>query len=84
MMTGLDVLVSPSFEEGTLGITNLTGHPYVCIPDALRPVEEGTEAKRPLGRISIVGPLYQDAATLTLAHAIQGETDVHTRRPPLR
>jgi Asp-tRNA(Asn)/Glu-tRNA(Gln) amidotransferase A subunit family amidase/Asp-tRNA(Asn)/Glu-tRNA(Gln) amidotransferase C subunit len=83
LMTDLDALVSPSFEGGVLGITNLTGHPCVCLPNALRPVEEGPDSRRQPGSISLIGPLYRDAAPLTLAHAIQQETDVHTRRPPI-
>ena len=80
----LDVLVSPSFGGDTLGITNLTGHPCVCVPNALRPVEEGPEARRQPGSISFIAPLYQDQHALTLAHAVQQETDIHTRRPPIR
>lgn len=84
VMADLDVLVSPSFQGGTLGITNLTGHPCVCVPNALRPVEEGPDERRQPGSISLIGPLYEDHAALTLAHAIQRETDIHTRRPPIR
>ncbi len=83
LMSDLDVLVSPSFEGGVLGITNLTGHPCVCLPNAFRPVDEGPDARRQPGSISLIGPLYRDAAPLTLAHAIQQETDFHTRRPPI-
>jgi len=84
VMQDLDVLVSPSFGGGTLGITNLTGHPCVCLPNVLRPVEEGPDVRRQPGSISFVGPLYQDYKALTLAHAVQQETDIHTRRPPIR
>lgn len=84
VMQDLDVLVSPSFEGGTLGITNLTGHPCVCLPNALRPAEEGPDVRRQPGSISFIAPLYQDHKALTLAHAVQQETDVHTRRPPIR
>ncbi|MFB6231864.1 MAG: amidase [Salinibacter sp.] len=84
VMDDLDVLVSPSFQGGTLGITNLTGHPCVCIPNALRPVEEGPDVRREPGSISLLAPLYQDDKALTLAHAVQQETDIHTRRPPIR
>jgi len=83
LMTDLDVLVSPSFQGGVLGITNLTGHPCVCLPNALRPVEDGPDSRRQPGSISLIGPLYRDAAPLTLAHAIQQETDYHSRRPPI-
>ncbi len=84
VMQDLDVLVSPSFGGGTLGITNLTGHPCVCVPNALRPVEEGPDVRRQPGSISFVAPLYRDENALTLAHAVQQETDIHTRRPPIR
>ena len=84
VMQDLDVLVSPSFRGETLGITNLTGHPCVCVPNALRPVEEGPDVRRQPGSISFVAPLYQDQNALLLAHAVQQETDIHTRRPPIR
>jgi len=84
LMADLDVLVSPSFQGGTLGITNLTGHPCVCVPNAFRPVEEGPEVRRQPGSISFIGPLYHDQAPLALAHSFQQETDYHTRRPPIR
>ncbi|MFO8099404.1 MAG: amidase [Salinibacter sp.] len=83
-MTDLDVLVSPSFQGGTLGITNLTGHPAVCLPNAFRPVEEGPAARREPASITFVGALYRDDAALELAHAYQQETDFHTRRPPMQ
>ncbi|PSQ86977.1 MAG: amidase, partial [Bacteroidetes bacterium QS_4_64_154] len=84
VMQDLDVLVSPSFGGDTLGITNLTGHPCVCLPNALRSVEEGPDVRRQPGSISLVAPLYRDHTALTLAHAVQQETDIHTRRPPIR
>jgi Asp-tRNA(Asn)/Glu-tRNA(Gln) amidotransferase A subunit family amidase len=84
VMQDLDVLVSPSFGGNTLGITNLTGHPCVCLPNALRPVEEGPDVRRQPGSISFIAPLYQDDAALKLAHAYQQETDFHKRRPPIR
>jgi Asp-tRNA(Asn)/Glu-tRNA(Gln) amidotransferase A subunit family amidase len=83
-MADLDVLVSPSFQGGTLGITNLTGHPCVCVPNAFRPVEEGPDVRRQPGSVSFVGALYRDDAALELAHAYQQETDFHERRPPLQ
>jgi hypothetical protein len=83
-MQDLDALVSPSFGGNTLGITNLTGHPCVCLPNALRPVEEGPDERRQPGSISIVAPLYQDHHALRLAHAVQQETDIHEQRPPIR
>jgi Asp-tRNA(Asn)/Glu-tRNA(Gln) amidotransferase A subunit family amidase len=84
VLQDLDVLASPSFGGDTLGITNLTGHPCVCLPNALRPVEDGPAPRRQPGSISFVAPLYDDHKALRLAHAVQQQTDLHTRRPPIR
>jgi len=84
VLSDLDVLVSPTFQGRTLGITNLTGHPAVSLPNAFRAVEEGPKARRDPGSITLVGALYRDDAALRLAHAIQENTDFHERRPPLR
>lgn len=91
----VDVFISPSFRGGTLQITNLTGHPCVCIPNAFHHIEEDDEALEPTididdadrrspGSISVLGRLYHDAEALRVAHAIQEATDWHTQRPPVR
>lgn len=80
----VNVLVSPSYQGKVLGITNLTGHPCVSVPNALRPVDEGPDVRRKPDSISVLAPLYQDANDLMLAHAVQQETDFHTRRPAIR
>lgn len=82
-MSRYDVIVSPSFGGGTLRITNLTGHPAVCIPNAFHPVDDQPERRSP-GSISFVGKLYGDAAALRLAAAVQEQTDFHLQRPPVR
>ena len=79
-----DAFVSPSFGGGTLQITNLTGHPCVCVPNALRPVEDGPGYRKQPGSISFVGALYRDDAALALAHAYQQVSDIHKQRPPIR
>ena len=86
IMRDFDVVVTPSFVGGTLQITNLTGHPCVCIPNAFHPVENnnGNGARRSPGSITFVGRLYRDGAPLALAHAYQEQTDFHERRPPLQ
>lgn len=81
-MSDFDVIISPSFGGGTLRITNLTGHPAVCIPNAFHPVEDDAERKSP-GSISFVGKLFGDGAALRLAAAVQERTDFHKRRPPV-
>ena len=48
--------------------------------DALRPP---APSKTPLPTwIYVMGPIYQDEKILTVAHAFQGATDFHTKRPP--
>lgn len=85
-MTDLDVFVSPSFRGGTLGVTNLTGHPSVTVPNAFHRVEDAPAGspRRAPGSITFIGALYRDDAALALAHAYQGATDFHRRRPPIR
>ncbi|MFO8233131.1 MAG: amidase [Longimonas sp.] len=84
----VDVFISPSFQGGTLQITNLTGHPCVCLPNAFHPVEDDDGNEHPEhrspGSITVLGRLYHDADTLRVAHAIQEATDWHTQRPPVR
>ena len=75
-LRAVDVFVTPSFAEGVLGPTNLSGQPTVVVPNGFS--DEGMP-----GSISFVGGLYQDSAALLLAHAYQRATDHHLRRPDL-
>jgi Asp-tRNA(Asn)/Glu-tRNA(Gln) amidotransferase A subunit family amidase len=80
----LDVFVSPAFRGDTLRITNLTGHPCVCLPNAFRPLEDQpASSRRQPGSITFIGGLHRDAEVLALAHAYQRVTDFHRRRPPI-
>ena len=84
-MADVDVVLSPSFSGGTLAITNLTGHPCVCFPNAFRPLEDAPAAspRREPGSITVVAQLYHDHHALALAHAVQQATDFHRQRPPV-
>ncbi|MDE2730708.1 MAG: amidase [Bacteroidota bacterium] len=82
VMRSVDVIIAPTFGGSTLGITNLTGHPAVTLPNAFHDVPDAPDRKSP-GSITFVGGLYQDAAVLRLAHAFQMATDFHLRRPPI-
>lgn len=82
-MADLDVLVTPSFGNAGLAITNLTGHPAVALPNAFLPSEEDPALLAPR-TITFVGPLWRDHLPLQLAHAVQTVTDHHLRRPPIR
>ncbi|MEM8600285.1 MAG: amidase [Bacteroidota bacterium] len=85
-LDGLDVVLAPSFNGPTLLLTNLTGHPAVCVPNGFLPVGEASadDPRRAPHSITFIGGLYRDAAALRLAEAYQRVTDYHTRRPPVR
>lgn len=74
-LADVDVFVAPSFADGLLMITNLTGHPCVVVPSGYR--EDGTPVS-----ISFIGDLYRDDAALLVAHRFQEATGFHLRRPP--
>lgn len=74
-LEGIDVFVTPSYGDGVLLMTNLTGHPTVVVPSGF------TEEGRPVS-ISFVGNLWRDAEALLLAKAYQDATGWHERRPP--
>ncbi|GMR12982.1 MAG: amidase [Gemmatimonadota bacterium] len=75
-LDGIDVFITPSFAQGVLLLTNLTGHPTVVLPSGF--TEEGTPVS-----ISFVGKLWGDAEMLRVARAFQEATDYHLKRPPL-
>ncbi len=85
----VSAIVTPSFGGTQLALTNVTGHPAVCIPNGFFPPEASGEAapdmaaRRSPHSITFLGPLYGDHAPLALAHAVQGATDWHRRRPPV-
>jgi Asp-tRNA(Asn)/Glu-tRNA(Gln) amidotransferase A subunit family amidase len=67
----LDVLVGSA-----LGPTNLTGHPEVAFP-------HGFDSKGQPAVLRLTGRLFGEADILLLAHAFQGKTDFHLKRPKL-
>lgn len=73
---GLDVVLTPSYADDVLLMTNLTGHPVTVLPHAF--TEDGSPRS-----FSFLGRLYGDGACLRLAKAWQDTTDFHTRVPPL-
>ncbi|MFU8861060.1 MAG: amidase [Cyclonatronaceae bacterium] len=72
----VDVYVSPSFAGGNLGLTNLTGHPCVVVPNGF------TDSGAPVS-ITFMGHLYDEGTVLALAGAYQEATGFHQKRPPL-
>lgn len=74
IMKEYDVLISPSFGNRQLVITNLTGHPVISIPTGL------DEEKHPTS-ITLVGNLYDEASILLLAKAFQKNTQYDEMHP---
>jgi len=74
-MEGIDVLITPSYAEGVLLMTNLTGHPAVVLPNGFR--DDDTPVS-----FSFIGGLWKDADALRVARAYQDATEHHLRPPP--
>jgi Asp-tRNA(Asn)/Glu-tRNA(Gln) amidotransferase A subunit family amidase len=62
-----------------LPLTNLTGHPSICLPYGFRD-REGRKVPK---AITFTGKLFQEANLLVVARAFQIATGSHLERPPL-
>jgi Asp-tRNA(Asn)/Glu-tRNA(Gln) amidotransferase A subunit family amidase len=94
LFSKVDVIVVPSSSAAQLIITNLTGHPAVIIPNAIR----GQDAPKPpaidtddddsIGgpgtpiSITFLGDLYHDPKVLAFARAYQAASSVLNLKPP--
>ncbi|QDU19653.1 amidase [Urbifossiella limnaea] len=76
-MTDVDVYVG-SPDNGLL--TNLTGHPVVCLPNGLARGADGVEVPTSL---TFTGRLWGEAELLAVAKAYQDATGHHLRRPDM-
>ncbi|MFT5217237.1 MAG: Asp-tRNA(Asn)/Glu-tRNA(Gln) amidotransferase A subunit family amidase [Glaciecola sp.] len=74
IMKDYDILISPTFGNRQLIITNLTGHPVISIPTGL------DKEKHPTS-ITLVGNLYDEASILLLAKAFQENTAFDEMHP---
>ena len=74
IMKDYDILISPTFGNKQLVITNLTGHPVISIPTGL------DKEKHPTS-ITLVGNLYDEASILLLAKAFQENTEFDEMHP---
>lgn len=74
----IDVLICPTRGSGNQGaITNLTGHPVVCMPT-------GFDKKSNLPTsITLIGKLYDEATILSAAKAYQQATQWDDMHPPM-
>ena len=73
-MKNYDVVIVPTFAGRQLSITNLTGHPVVCMPIGFN--EKGLPQS-----ITLVGNLYDEASILVAAKAYQDKTDHNKKHP---
>lgn len=78
LMSGIDVLICPTRGSGNQGaITNLTGHPVVCLPT-------GFDKRFNLPTsITLIGKLYDEATLLAAAKALQDATLWEEAHPPM-
>jgi Asp-tRNA(Asn)/Glu-tRNA(Gln) amidotransferase A subunit family amidase len=94
LFSKVDVIVVPSSSAAQLTITNLTGHPAVIIPNAIRaqdapkPPAIDTGDDDSIGgpgtpiSITFLGGLYQDPKVLAFARAYQAASSLVNLKPP--
>ena len=75
-MSQYDVVICPSFAGSQLRITNLTGHPAVCIPTGFNNNHLPTS-------ITLLGNLYSEATLLSVAKAYQQATQWDEMHPEM-
>ncbi|PYS68627.1 MAG: amidase, partial [Acidobacteria bacterium] len=75
LMSQWDVFVSPAPGSASLLVTNLTGHPAICVPC-------GFVNDRPLA-IMFTGGVYDEVAPLRVALAFERATKWHTMHPKM-
>jgi Asp-tRNA(Asn)/Glu-tRNA(Gln) amidotransferase A subunit family amidase len=76
LMKDYDVIVTPSFAGQQLQITNLTGHPALCLPNGFG--ENGSPTS-----ITLLANLFEEEKLTMLGRLIQENTDWQAKRPPL-
>jgi Asp-tRNA(Asn)/Glu-tRNA(Gln) amidotransferase A subunit family amidase len=73
--TTVDVVITPSFAGSQLAITNLTGHPALCLPTGFN--KQGLPTS-----ITLLGNLYGEANLLSAGKALQMNTAWEDVHPP--
>lgn len=76
LMKNYDVIVTPSFGGQQLQITNLTGHPALCLPNGF--TEDGNPTS-----ITLLANLFEEEKLVMLGHLIQKNSDWQAKRPPM-
>lgn len=75
-MSKYDVVICPTFTGSQLRITNLTGHPAICMPTGFNKNHLPTS-------ITLVGKLYDEATLLAIAKAYQQATQWDEMHPEM-
>lgn len=76
LMKEYDVIITPSFAGQQLQITNLTGHPALCLPNGF--ASNGSPTS-----ITLLANLFDEEKLIMLGRLIQEKTDWQAKRPPL-
>ncbi len=76
VMKDYDVIVTPTFGDPQLQITNLTGHPALCLPNGFN--EEGSPTS-----ITLLSNIFDEGKLVMLGELIQNNSDWQAKRPPM-
>lgn len=76
LMKNYDVIVTPSFAGNQLQITNLTGHPALCLPNGF--TSNGSPTS-----ITLLANLFDEEKLIMLGRLIQENSTWQSQRPPL-
>jgi Asp-tRNA(Asn)/Glu-tRNA(Gln) amidotransferase A subunit family amidase len=82
LMANYDVFLS-STNSASLGITNLTGHPAMCLKAGFAPPAFGTDPAPVPIALMLTGRLYDEATLLRVGLAYERATKWHEMNPPL-
>ncbi|PZX46920.1 amidase [Algoriphagus chordae] len=76
IMKDYDVIVTPSYGGQQLQITNLTGHPALCLPNGFN--DSGSPTS-----ITLLANLFEEEKLIMLGDLIQNNSDWQAKRPPM-
>ncbi|WP_317129418.1 amidase family protein [Litoribacter populi] len=76
LFSDYDVIVTPTYGGNQLLITNLTGHPALCLPNGFG--ENGSPTS-----ITFLANLFDEEKLIMLGKAYQEITEWNKKRPPL-
>jgi Asp-tRNA(Asn)/Glu-tRNA(Gln) amidotransferase A subunit family amidase len=75
IIRNFDVIICPTWSGQQVAITNLTGHPALCMPT-------GLDGRSLPTSITFIGKLYSEAVLLAVGKAFQDHTDFENVHPP--